>query len=407
MSSLLFVILAAAAAVLTRASLACPPAWSSVGPTLFYSNVSGVDLDFSGASQGASPVVAVAFLDSATGATRIQVEALTAGHWMTVASHEPELSQDYDTIILRYRGGIAYVGMGIEGDNLASVLRGKADSIGMEGSWAFPASGQSWGFDIDAAPGGAGDMRLLGWANITSLSVVGYNHTGWDSYPASDAFGPPMAAYTGLALAPAVTVVAGPYPQLAGLALFNWGGAPSVFVFSVRNTTDLVMLPSVPFVFGPQAVATLSWPHAQQLCVAVADTTGNATCSVSLWCMDGPSAAGKWTEAGVAASWPGRSSVVSLSLSITVSGVATVVVIPAEGESPAIISACALAASGACSAGWAASYLGAPGSIAYAVTRTVSESSAVSSTLLLVSAASGSLQGQQQQMLMLCNFTGS
>ena len=393
MASSLFVTLAAAVAAQTRASLSCPPAWSSLGPTLLYSNVSGVDLDFG----GASPVVAVAFVDSATGATRIQVEALTAEHWMTVASHEPQLVQDYDTLILRYRGGEAYVGVGIEGDNLASVLRGKSDSVGMEGSWAFPASGQSWGFDIDASPGGAGDMRLLGWVNITTLSVVSYNHTGWDSYPASDAFGPPIVAYTGLALASAVSVVAGPYPQLAGVALLAWGGAPSVFLFSVRNTTALVMLPPVSFEFGPQAVAALSWSHAQQLCVAVADATGNGTCLVSLWCMAEPSAGGKWTEVGVAASWPGTSTVVSLSLSIAVSGVATIIVIPGEGEGPAILSMCALAASGECSAGWTASYLDA---IAFAVTRTAT--SAVSSTLLLVSAASG-----QQQQLMLCNFTGS
>ena len=62
---------------------------------------------------------------------------------------------------------------------------GRSGSDGeFEGCWAFAGAAA-----FDFAVGAAGDMRLVavdgGQATLTT-----YNHTGWDQYPAADAFGP-------------------------------------------------------------------------------------------------------------------------------------------------------------------------------------------------------------------------
>jgi hypothetical protein len=350
------------AATIAAVSASCPQGFTALGPLQFFSNVSGADFDFDVA--GPTVVAAVGFLDSSTGATKVFVQRLNEsyGEWTTIVSHEPQFAQMYDHFLFRLRGNVSYVGIGIEGEGYGSVLRGGGGFDEMDGCWAFPASGESWGFDIDAPPGGAGDMRMFGWANASSLAVVTYNHSGWDTYPASDAFGPLLAVSSGATTSQTVAVVSGPYPVLAGGALLG-SGAPAVTLFSVQNTTALTTLPSPPAAGGPASVIALAW-GGQALCVAFDQPLNSSTVAVSVYCMQRPSASGAWVSAGAtsgAVTYVHASSVVDLSLAVTPNGVASVTTVAADGS--ATLVRCALSGGGCSSGLWPATPIGGPGAI--------------------------------------------
>jgi hypothetical protein len=398
MRAVLAAVLAAAWPVSTRAI--CPFGWTLVGPPQYFSNVSGADFDFS----GAAPTVAVGFLDADTGATKIYIQQLDGAgtNWTTLVSHEPQFAQDYDHFIFRVRSGLAYVGIGIEGEGIASVLRGGSGYNNMDGSWAFPASGASWGFDIDAL---GGDMRLFGWANATSVGLVDFNHSGWDSYPATDAFGPVTPVFLTSSAPPSaiVSVVAGQYPALAGAALLGAGDV-SIVMFSVQNTTALTQLPELAS--GASTVA-LAW-GGPWLCAAFDQPAGGSGpgSAVVVFCMANPGPTGVWVSAGA----PGSGAVLqvaahvaSLSLSLAPDGSAVVAVLADDGT--AVVASCSLnIATGGCAGGlWKEASAGPRGDVSGLVVHAAPTGASVLGSTVALVTTTVSMSGGVTQQLDLCS----
>jgi len=208
-ASLVFCLLAPLAAPWAAAA----PSWSAVGGAVPRAGLRAASLAFDDGSSSAddgvppfaagTPLLAVGADGAAPGDTTVDfLRWADGGNWSVWARHTPQFAQDYASFRFRFSGGRAHLGLAIPSDGaLASVLRsGAAGSDGQfEGCWAFAAAAAGAAFDF--AIGAGGDMRLVtvGGDDAAAASapaqpvLLTYGAAGWDSYPATDTFGPATA----------------------------------------------------------------------------------------------------------------------------------------------------------------------------------------------------------------------
>lgn len=220
-------------------------AWAQVGPIIQHDAVLASSIDFNDAT--GDLIVAYGYTNISSGnATTILflTGGDTASAWTTIASHTPQFAQPYDDFAFRARDNTAlYLGLRInEAYNISSVLRGGGGYDGFEGCWAF--NGWVFDFEVYAEPGGAGDdIRLVASPDNATLQIATYNHTGYDQYPAADAWGPytTVAAATN-AVIDDVVVARGPSDTLfAAWTSVQPGSGPidvTVAATTLSNTTQ-------------------------------------------------------------------------------------------------------------------------------------------------------------------------
>ena len=125
--------------------------------------------------------------------TTTLVQQLRGGAWETVESHRPQFPQPYEHFSLRARGGNFYVGLTINPSDsaaagLSSILRSVqpgGGEDGMEGAYAFAST--AWAYDV-ASDGSA--RAAMASSDNQTLGLTAYPASGWDAYPAGNAWTP-------------------------------------------------------------------------------------------------------------------------------------------------------------------------------------------------------------------------
>jgi hypothetical protein len=334
-----------------------------MGAPLVHDAVVAVSLSFD-AGQG-EPTLAYGYLNASTGATTIIVAEYEPadGAWVPVASHSPQFAQDYDNFSFRVRDGIFYIGLRIQNEGpagLSSVLRGEGGWDGFEGCWAF--KGSVFDFEIDAppAPGGQGDMRLFSSPTNVTLALRTYNHTGWDNYPATDAFGPPTVLAKDGRLDAVVAARGGGNTLYAAYAC---SGNVSAVATTLSNSSQVA---AVATTFQGDDI-DLAWGGDGVLCVSSVEAAGGgAEWQLRVRCR-ADAVGGDWTDLGVAAA--GVLPSAGSSLAVTASGIVYAAALSAANATQAAVASCALPANLTapltCAGGWQAVGVTAPGAINY------------------------------------------
>ena len=290
----------AAVAVCLAAHAASAP-WKAVGNPLRHDAVWASSLDTTLAGQ---PFVAYGYENFTRGGVSIQftVWNATSSAWSPIASHVSQFAQQYDKFDFRMRNGTAYLALRIDSIGLSSVLRGRGGWDGFEGSWAID------GYVFDAEVNDRGDMRLVTSPDNATLSLLTYNHSGWDNYPASDAFGPsttivPPGGAAGVSVDD-VQLVRGA-PALDQLyAVYAINGSMAALATTMSNSSAVRHLGSC--CAGSDDGATAAWgvgPLSPSGVLCIASTVAASGGQLRVSCFDPAAAAGgAWADLGAASS---------------------------------------------------------------------------------------------------------
>ena len=354
--------------VLAATPAATLPSWSRVGAAVARAGLAAASLAFDDGASGAddgvpplaagTPLLAVGF-DAAAGDTTTDFLRLwpNGSGWSVFASHTPQYAQSYDRFRFRFAGGRAFLGLSIPSDGaLASVLRsGDAGSDGrFEGSWAF--TGASFDFAVNAA----GDMRLVvvggdyavpGGAPAPAPAAVllTYNRSGWETYPASDSFGPATELPEPGAAVVDVAVAADAAGRDVLVAALSSAAAVQVVRTTLSAGADVAPL-GAPLDGTDAAIAV----GGGAVCVALYD----AAAALRVKCVGEGAAAGGWLDMGNA----GVVGDAAVPPAVALTPARLLVV--AAGAGPRVAAAlCQLppgAAPGACVGGWRAAPLALP-----------------------------------------------
>ena len=342
---------------LLRGAAAQDPQWAPLGAPIFRVGLLTASLSFDdGASvnddgvpafPAGTPLVAV----GAGADTRIDLLRFNGTAWSLFASHTPAFSQTYADFSFDFARGRAFVGLAITSDGaLASVLRsGDAGSDGrFEGCWAFAADA------FDYAVNGDGDLRVVAAAG-GNATLSTYNHSGYASYPAADAFGP-------LTLLPA----AADGSATTAVSVATDGGGRDVLVAALASAAAVRVVATTlsTVASAPPRVVDVGSPLVTGAAVSVAVAVGGgAVCTalvtdgaLRVLCVDeGAGGAAAWTDLGR----PAASDAATGTPTVARTGARGVVVAAARADADGVDVLTALCqlppgAVGACVGGWRA-----------------------------------------------------
>ena len=189
--------------------------WVLLGTPINHDAIQAISLDFDNLNMmlptsptlgNSLPVLAYGYYNATTGGSSINFihyQPVTMnepiinnqslqGQWNIIATHTPQFAQPYDNFNFKIRdNGILYLGLRIDESDfmLSSILKGER-GIGktFEGCYAF--NGYIFDYDINFLEPNTGDIKLITSPDNLTLAYSTYGHTGYNSYPAGDTWGP-------------------------------------------------------------------------------------------------------------------------------------------------------------------------------------------------------------------------
>jgi hypothetical protein len=278
------------------------PTWHPLGVPISHPYVLAVSATWNSSSStgGPTPLLAYGAADEQGDTTsRILAWHPSNSSWVQVASHTPQFAQPYEHFDARERGGRLYLGLEINPSDvsLSSILRGGESPSGGDDGWvgAYAFGAGAWDFAVTPD----GDAVVAFTPDNATLALSTYSASGWDSYPAGDAWSPQANVSTPNGGVAAVVVAAGgaadgsPLYVASTSAGGGSAGNPSVQVGATAltaNTTDWTAMgaPFAAATLDASASAALAWgasnatSGAGTLCTAAVDSTGSlrvACCS--------------------------------------------------------------------------------------------------------------------------------
>jgi hypothetical protein len=346
------------------------PSWQPLGAPLQHDHITALAGCFSSAP-GSSPILAYG-ADDASADTTVRFLGwnssgsgpgpAASGNWSLLASHTPQFAQPYGHFSVAERQGLLYLGLSLTSSEdpaaagLSSVLRGLAEpgTDGFEGCYAFQSDVFAWQLDA------GGSLRAALSPDNASLGLATYDASGWDSYPASDAWGPLLpVAHLGSGQLDSVQAAASSDGRL--LTAFSGAGALQLGVGSLASSALPGQWSSLGSPLGPVQPAVgpaLAWLEPASgsggsasavLCVAAHAPSGSSgSGSVAVACSSNASAAG-WGSSPVLA-LPGSDPRLApgLALAQLPSGELRLALVAASASSPGqlLSAACSLSAEG-------------------------------------------------------------
>lgn len=299
------------------------PEWILLGSPLKHDAIQAVSLDFDDLNMGYSsakntietvlmaptqgkglPILAYGYYNSSTQGSTINIISYhpstmnepivnnqsSQGTWTIIAQHTPQFAQPYDNFNFKIRNnGLLYLGLRIDENDfmLSSVLKGERGmSASFEGCYAF--NGYIFDYDINDIEPNTGDIKLITSPDNTTLSFATYGHTGYNTYPATDTWGPnipitPALPTNTFTIDNVMLTTQFTLDRTAVFMAYDQSGNTSVGLLSLQINSIFLPYTSKPFNGNLVGLAYTPWvtnTSTGLLCVALAnDDTGTATSS--------------------------------------------------------------------------------------------------------------------------------